>query len=730
MISLFTTKKMQKEIPLVIFIFLLLFAPPFIKNINLLLILTIFSIILISVKYKDKLKLVIKNTYLKKGMILTLIYYVWQAFTIIINIILSDMHLYNYAINYYSMFLVFPITFICCLYVIFYAQDNNINFNKLLKLIIYAGLIQSIITLLAFLFPSVKEVLLNIMYENTGEKLYLNSYHTTRRFFGFANNLLDSFGFGTGILAVLPLFYSIENGKKWLITVPFLLLVPLLNSRTGLLVFVIGFITWVIYIIKNRLLQSYSKIFIYLIISTILLFTVIAIFYPTTITWITDDFLSFFGLKSGTANILFSQDFWALPNIVNIFIGSGILVAAFGGLKHYLGFTSDVGYVNEIWKTGIIGLIIMLILLIYIIKFIFKNIDKHYRYFTIFIFISILITNIKFYVYSYNPGMVIILLILIYIVVNKIKINNKCNDNELISIIIPIYNVEKYLSRCINSVIKQTYKNLEIILVNDGSTDNSETICREYIKSDSRINYIKQNNSGLSTARNTGIKNAHGKYLIFIDSDDYVNVHFVEDLYYALINTNADIAMCDYQKVYEKDVNIYNKNLSIIETVKDNKFENLYNDKSTITTVAWNKIYKKEIFDKIKYPDGKIHEDEYIIPYILKQANSITYTNSKYYYYYQRPNSITGSYSMKRLDILKALRDRVHFFENNKILKARALYNYYYQLCYQKKMMLQYFPKEEDIISKITKEIKEVKKDFFTNIYINPLRKLKILIKF
>ena len=85
---------------------------------------------------------------------------------------------------------------------------------------------------------------------------------------------------------------------------------------------------------------------------------------------------------------------------------------------------------------------------------------------------------------------------------------------------------------------------------------------------------------------------------------------------------------------------------------------------------------------------------------------------------------------MKRLDILKALRDRVHFFENNKILKARALYNYYYQLCYQKKMMLQHFPKEEDIISKITKEIKEVKKDFFTNIYINPLRKLKILIKF
>lgn len=732
MIGLFFIANVRKELPLVIYIFLLLFAPPFFKDVNFLLILAVFSIIMLIFKYSDKIRLITKNKYLKKAIFLIGIYYLWQIVSIIINALSGEIHLYNYAINFYSMLLVFPVAFICCLHVIFYCQDKKINFDGLIKIIIYAGLIQSVIAILAFLFPSVKEFLLNVMYENTGEKLYLNTYHTTRRFFGFANNLLDSFGFGTGILAVLSLFYSVKNGKKWLLSVPFLLLVPLLNSRTGLLLFGIGFIVWIIYLLKNKLFNKYLKIFFCLIVAVLVIISLTYVFYPDTINWIIDDFLSFFGNKHGTADVLFSARFWTLPNLFNIFFGSGIMVAAFGGLGDYLGFTSDVGYIVEIWKTGIVGLVLMLALLFYVVKVMLKNINKDYKYLVIFLCISVLVTNIKFYVYGYNPGIIVIMLFFLFLILEKIKHNEKVQSQELISVIIPVYNVEKYLARCLNSIVKQTYKNLEIILVNDGSTDNSEDIIKKYEKKDNRIKYIKQKNSGLSSARNTGIKNSYGNYLSFIDGDDYVNVHFIEDLYSALVNSGADIAICDYKKVYEKNCDIYSKNVSLIETVYDNKFDNLYNDRATVTTVAWNKLYKREMFNKIKYPNGRVHEDEYVIPYLLDKANKITYTSCKYYYYYQRSDSITGSYNVKRLDILKALKERIKFFQNKKMkkLQARALYNYYYQLCYQKMMMCRFYKDDKKNIKKIDKEIKNNKYNFFTNIYINPLRKLKILIKF
>ena len=732
MICLIFTEKKFKEFFLTIYIFCLLFAPPFFKNINFLLVLAFFSLVILIIKYRDKFNLIIKNYYLKNIILILLVYYIWQIISIIINCLIGDIHLYNYMINFYSMFLVFPLTFICALFITFYIVENKFDFNCLIKLIIYAGLIQSVITLLSFVFPSVKNFLLNIMYENTGEQLYLNKYHTTRRFFGFANNLLDSFGFGTGILAILPLFYSIRNGKKWLIAIPFLLIVPFLNSRTGLLVFAIGFIIWLIYLIKNKLLNNYFKIFIWLIISIVFLSLVVFVFAPTTVLWIVNDILSFFNVGNGTANILFSENFWSLPKLGNIIIGCGILVAGFGGLENYLGFTSDVGYINEIWKTGIVGLIIMFVLLFYIVKFMIKNIDKHYKYLIIFLFVSVLIANIKFYVYGYNPGVVIILLLFVHLAIYNFKFNSKVKDNDLISVIVPVYNTQQYLEKCLDSIVKQTYQNLEIILVNDGSIDESEIICQKYQKKDKRIKYIKQHNGGLSVARNTGIENANGKYLIFIDSDDYVNVHFVDELYSALINNNSDIAVCDYQKVYEKDADIYSKNTAVIQKNVSNKFDNLYNENSAVTVVAWNKIYKKEIFDKIKYPIGKIHEDEYIIHYILDNIKSITYVRAKYYYYYQRESSITGSYSIKRLDILEALKDRAVFFENKgmKNLNARAFYDYFYQLCYQKEMMIKYFPNEKVIIDKLNYSIKLNRKQFFNNIYINPLRKLKILIKF
>ena len=124
--------------------------------------------------------------------------------------------------------------------------------------------------------------------------------------------------------------------------------------------------------------------------------------------------------------------------------------------------------------------------------------------------------------------------------------------DELISVIVPVYNVEKYISRCIESIMKQTYKNIEIILIDDGSTDNSGKICDEYSLKDDRINVIHKKNGGLSDARNTGLDIAKGKYISLIDSDDFVSKFFIETLYNTCKNENCEIAICEYERVYEE----------------------------------------------------------------------------------------------------------------------------------------------------------------------------------
>lgn len=308
----------------------------------------------------------------------------------------------------------------------------------------------------------------------------------------------------------------------------------------------------------------------------------------------------------------------------------------------------------------------------------------------------------------------------------------KVKNNELISIIVPIYNVEKYLKKCVDSLINQTYKNIEIILVNDGSPDNSALICEEYAKKDKRIVYILQKNKGLSGARNTGIVNSKGKYLIFVDSDDYVDIHFVEDLYRALLEKNADISVCDYQEFEEgtEPSKTYNEEYYIETYTGKEKYKNLYNNLRTAMTVAWNKLYKREIFEEIKYCEGLYHEDEEIICKILDKASVVAYIDSKNYFYLQRAGSITGNYNLKRKDILVGLKYKMEFLEkkNYSFLYSRALYDYYYQLIYQYMMIKKHYSEEKETLEKIEKEIEELKSKVLKNLFLNPLRKLKVMI--
>ncbi len=244
-------------------------------------------------------------------------------------------------------------------------------------------------------------------------------------------------------------------------------------------------------------------------------------------------------------------------------------------------------------------------------------------------------------------------------------------EKSKISVIVPIYNVEKYLDKCIQSIINQTYTNLEIILVDDGSPDNCGEICEQYAKNDSRIKVIHKENGGLADARNFGIDQMTGDYVAFVDSDDYIHPQMYERMMDVMEQKNADIVISSWKYVHEdKDEVIQklsaNQEISIFEK---NTIQNLYfdnSDKRVTFTVAWNKLYKKEIFDTLRFPKGKVHEDEFVTFKTLYNANKVAYIDEELYYYLVRSVSIMGSFNLKRFDIFDAYCEKLRFFEEKK----------------------------------------------------------------
>ena len=224
--------------------------------------------------------------------------------------------------------------------------------------------------------------------------------------------------------------------------------------------------------------------------------------------------------------------------------------------------------------------------------------------------------------------------------------------DELISIIVPIYNVEKYLEKCINSIINQTYKNLEIILVNDGSKDSSKDICEKFLKIDNRIIVVHKENEGLSEARNVGINIAKGKYIGFIDSDDYIEADMFERLYNNIKKNNADISICNIVEENEqgKIIKTYiRENDNVIELNKIEALKKLIMDQE-VTNHACNKLYKKDLFCNIKYPFSRKMEDMATTYKLFDLANKIVVDSSIGYHYIQRSDSIMGNINKELIE--------------------------------------------------------------------------------
>lgn len=241
------------------------------------------------------------------------------------------------------------------------------------------------------------------------------------------------------------------------------------------------------------------------------------------------------------------------------------------------------------------------------------------------------------------------------------------HDKPLISVIIPVYRVESTLDRCVRSVANQTYRNLEIILIDDGSPDGCPDLCDAWARRDGRIRVIHQRNQGLSAARNTGLSHMHGEYVAFVDSDDYVEPGFIELLLAALQRNKVDLAVSAILRE-TADGTILTHHYgaparSTVDVWDAHRCMTMRDGQGTSLIVAWNKLYVSRLWQSVRFPVGKLHEDEFVFHRIIAQCARVVLLPEELYHYVDTPKSIMNTgFSIRNLDRLEAKVDRVRFY--------------------------------------------------------------------
>ena len=271
----------------------------------------------------------------------------------------------------------------------------------------------------------------------------------------------------------------------------------------------------------------------------------------------------------------------------------------------------------------------------------------------------------------------------------------------LVSVIIPVFNVEDYLDVCIISVLNQTYKNIEVIIIDDGSTDKSGEKCDAY--RDDRITVIHQDNKGLAEARNVGIAAANGEYIYFIDSDDYISKTLIENLLVSIVKTGSLIACCDYTRHKDELYSGY-----VLESKKLDTFSainGLFNDRG-YRFYVWNKMFHKSIFEHVHFPNGELYEDIKPMYQAFKGVNHIAYVNKPLYFYRNRPDSITHKYSERGYDRVRAInyimrdcKDNPELF-SSLIPKYASNYLYYLNESYRAGVVIPSIDKKLQVLVK------------------------------
>lgn len=309
------------------------------------------------------------------------------------------------------------------------------------------------------------------------------------------------------------------------------------------------------------------------------------------------------------------------------------------------------------------------------------------------------------------------------------SLENYKNEDKKVSIIVPVFNVKNYIKRCIESIINQTYSNIEIILVDDGSTDNSGNICDEYAKKDKRVKVIHKNNGGLSSSRNVGINISSGKYLCFIDSDDYIENDMIEYLYRGMKKYDVDIVSCGFSNIYT------NGNKECITIPKE---DIIYSKKEAldihllsgyIDDITCNKMFKKELYENIRYPEGYLYEDMITTYKLIDKANKVALCPESKYNYCRRWDSIGGTkFNDKTLFLLKACDEAVEFVLEKypELVNIKIAQVNWYIVVINKMILAKKVDKK--LVKTIKKMIKNIKKEIIKTEYLNKTRKFQILI--
>lgn len=300
---------------------------------------------------------------------------------------------------------------------------------------------------------------------------------------------------------------------------------------------------------------------------------------------------------------------------------------------------------------------------------------------------------------------------------------------EKISVIVPVYNVEAYLEKCVESILKQTYTNLEILLVNDGSTDSSGELCDQLAQRDQRIRVIHKENGGLSDARNRGIEEASSDLIGFIDSDDYIDEDMYETLYRQMLEFNADLSMCGHYDVYQQ---IPEKQVAVIQTWELTPQEaiKMVMEAKILSVTAVNKLYKKELFEHLRFEIGKIAEDAFIMIALIHHCRKVVATNEKKYYYVHRENSITTQkFSLKFLNVIEAYEQNATIIRENypelaDVATMRLNWAYFYVL---DRLLVDADFKDKVLEDRLIAYLKKNTKNIFSDSRFTRARKVSFL---
>lgn len=303
------------------------------------------------------------------------------------------------------------------------------------------------------------------------------------------------------------------------------------------------------------------------------------------------------------------------------------------------------------------------------------------------------------------------------------------DEEILVSVIIPVYNVEKYLENSIDSVCAQSHRNLEIILVNDGSTDSSGELCDLAAEKDKRITVLHKHNGGVSAARNWGLDHAHGQYVSFMDSDDVYAPYAVEALLRVCREHDAEIAVGDYQD-FKEDPVLFDKKPSSAPQVyhrREALMQMIGKDHIKYTLVN-NKIYRADIFKNLRFLEGKIHEDEDFMYQAIYQAEKIVDLHQTVYGYRSRPESITTSdYSEKRMSVMEIARKRTEFFKAHGEDKLAVQFQWVYAM-----LLLQHYPrvkkdlKRPDLAKRILAEYRKTAPELLRSPVLNRKKRMMV----